>query len=106
MSDVEKGKICAALSYILIGIIWYFADKEQKKNKYVRFHVQQALVLLIVSVIVNVAGTIIPIIGWFIILPVGGLIVFILWIIGLINSITGKEKELPLIGKYGKKLNI
>jgi len=104
--EIEKGKLCAVLSYILIGIIWYFVDKEQKKNAYVRFHVQQALTLLILSVIVNVTGTIIPILGWFIILPIGGLIVFIFWIIGVINALSGKEKELPLIGKYGKRLNI
>ncbi len=77
-----------------------------RKNKFAAFHVKQALVLLIASVIVSVAGTIIPIIGWFLILPIGSLVIFIFWLLGLIAALTGKKKELPWIGQYGEKLNI
>jgi len=51
------------------------------------------------------AGIAIPFIGWFIIMPLGQLLVFVLWIIGVINSATGKSNELPLIGKFAKKLD-
>ena len=98
--EIEDGKACAALSYILVGIIWYFADAKMKKNNYVKFHVKQGLALLILSVVVQVVGSLIPIIGWFIILPVGNVIVLVLFIIGLINAVNGKKKELPLIGSF------
>ena len=49
--EIEEGKAAAVLSYLLIGIIWYFVDEKMKKNSYVKFHVQQAIVLIIASVI-------------------------------------------------------
>ena len=102
----DEAKICAALAYILVGVIWFFVDENMKKNKFVKFHVQQALVLLILSIAVNIVGGIIPFIGWLIILPIGNLLVFVLWVFGLYYALTEKEKMLPVIGKYGKKLKI
>lgn len=103
-SDVETGKVCAILAWFFpIGLIWYFVDEKMKKNEFAGFHVKQALVLVIASVCINIVGGIIPIIGWFIILPIGNLAVFVFFIIGLINAITGKQKELPLIGRFGAK---
>ncbi len=103
--EIEDGKLCAILSYILVGMIWWLADEKMKKNNFAKFHFKQALVLLIVSVIINIVGTIIPIIGWFIILPLGGLFTLVLWILGIINAIQGKEKELWLIGSFAKKFD-
>jgi len=37
--------------------------------------------------------------------PLFGLFLFILWIMGTINALTGKQKELPLIGQYAKHLD-
>lgn len=101
--DVEQGKFCALLAYILIGIIWYFADDKMKKNQFAKFHVKQALVLLIAAVIINVVGSALPVIGWFIILPLGSIFIVILWLFGMVYSINGTKKELPFIGKFAKK---
>ncbi|MCK5025501.1 MAG: DUF4870 domain-containing protein [Nanoarchaeota archaeon] len=104
MTDVEQGKICAILAWFFpIGLIWFFVDENMKKNKFAEFHVKQSLVLAIVAIIINVVGTIIPVLGWFIILPIGNLLVFVFFIIGLIKAIQGEEKELPIIGKFGEK---
>jgi len=104
MTDVEQGKICAILAWFFpIGLIWFFVDENMKKNKFAGFHVKQSLVLAIAAIIINIAGTIIPVLGWFIILPIGNLIVFVFFIIGLIKAIQGEEKELPIIGKFGEK---
>jgi len=106
MSDKEKGKVCAILAWFFpIGLIWFFADEHMKKNKFVAFHVKQSLVLAIASLIINVVGSIVPVLGWFIIIPIGNLIVFVFFIIGLIKAINGEEKELPIIGKFGAKFN-
>lgn len=102
-SSGDNTKLCAFLAYILIGIIWYFADDEMKKNSFVKFHVKQGLVLLITSIIINAVGGMIPIIGWFVILPIGGLLILILWIIGIVNVLNGKENPLPIIGGFAKK---
>ena len=103
MSDVDDGKVCAILAWLFpIGLIWFFVDAKMRKNKFAGFHVKQSLVLAILSLIINVAGGIIPVIGWFIIIPVGNLIVFILWLIGIIKAAQGETKELPVIGKFGE----
>ena len=100
---VENEKLVAILSYFLIGIIWYFVDEKMKKSAFAKFHVKQALVFTIISSIVIVVGTIIPVLGWFVILPLGGIAMTILGIMGIINAINLKTKELPVIGKYAKK---
>lgn len=103
----DNSKLCAILAWIFpIGLIWFFLDEQLRKDKYVAFHVEQSLVLFIAAVVVNIAGTIIPILGWFIILPIGGIIIFVLWLIGLISALSGKKKQLPLIGQFGKKIKL
>lgn len=101
----DTGKLCAVLSYFLVGIIWYFADETMKTKELAKFHVKQSLVLLIISIVLQVVGTVLPIIGWFIILPLASLFTFIWAIIGIVYAVNGEMKELPLIGGYAKKFN-
>lgn len=114
--EVEEGKVCAILAWLFpIGLIWYFVDEKMKKNSFARFHVQQSLVLAILSIALGVLSMLIPMVLFFL-LPVAFLImivfwviylgIFVLWIIGIIGAISGTQKELPIIGKYGNKLNL
>ncbi|MEM4336637.1 MAG: hypothetical protein QXG86_01385 [Candidatus Woesearchaeota archaeon] len=105
--EIEEGKVCAILSYLLIGIIWYFADEKMKNNSFARFHAQQGLVLLISGVAVSIIATIlfrVPFTNWIIILL--ELCLFVLWLLGIINAATGKKNALPVIGSFGEKLKI
>jgi uncharacterized membrane protein len=97
-----NGKAIAVLSYILVGIIWYFIDEKAKNNSFAKFHVKQALVLFIFSIVIDIVGSIIPFLGKFIILPLGNLLVLVLWIFGIVYSLNGQEKELPIIGKFAE----
>lgn len=101
---VEKGKACSILAYLLVGIIWYFADESMKKNEFAKFHVKQGLLLLITSIAVNIIGSIIPFLGWFIILPLGSVAVLVLFVIGILNAVNGEKKPLPVIGQHADKL--
>jgi uncharacterized membrane protein len=92
--DVEKNKVMAVLAYILF-LIPLLAAKE---SKFAMFHTNQGLVLFLGAIAVNIVGGIIPILGWFVILPLGNLFIFILAIIGIINAAKGEAKPLPLIG--------
>ncbi len=103
--DVKEGKNVgmAALCYFgILVLIPLLTDA--KKDPYVKFHIKQGLVLLVAG-IANSIISMIPFLGWVI-----GFIVWIMllvfFVIGLINALTGKEKELPLIGKYGEKITI
>ncbi len=94
--DIEANKLMAVLGYILFFIPLLAA----KDSPYAKFHANQGLILFIAGVAVGIIGSIIPILGWFLILPFGSLIVGILGIVGIINAIGGKAKELPVIGKF------
>lgn len=94
-ADIEANKMMALLSYIIFFIPLLAA----KGSKYAMFHANQGLILFLAGVVVSIAGSIIPILGWFIILPVGCIIVAVLGIMGIINAWKGVAKDLPIIGK-------
>ena len=94
--DAEKNKGMAILSYFIFFIPML---TDAKDSKFAMFHANQSLVLWLVGLVVSIVGTVIPILGWFIILPFGTLFVLILWIMGIINASEGKMKELPLVGE-------
>lgn len=104
-SSADNSKICAVLSYILIGLIWYLVDESVKKNAFAKYHVKQGLVLLIFAIIVWIVDAIlmfIPVIGWLAIVILE-LLLLVLVIIGIVNAINDKQAELPVIGKYANK---
>jgi len=118
-NSVDEGKAVAVLSYLLIGIIWFFADDKMRKNSFAKFHVQQALVLLIFSIAIAVLNAILGvIIGVISLVTLGlgsvlviiptliALIPLVFWIFGVVYSLQGAEKELPIIGKFGKKFKL
>ncbi|MBU0661155.1 hypothetical protein KKG22_03160 [Patescibacteria group bacterium] len=94
--DIEKNKGMAALAYIIFFLPML---TEAKDSPYAMFHANQGLVLLILAVLISMFGSL-PLIGWFVIMPLGSLLVIVLWFIGIINAINGKMTELPLIGSF------
>ena len=93
--DIEKGKTMAGLSCLLFFLPLVVCPE----SRYAKFHANQSLLLLIVAIAGNIILSLIPIIGW-ILIPIFGLGVLILGIMGLINGFGGKAKRLPLIGKF------
>ena len=102
----SKNTTMAALAYVLFFIPLL---TESKSDPFVKFHVKQSLVLLIVSIGWSLCSRFfayLPVIGWI----VGGLVgtvisilLLILWIKGLMNALNGKQEELPVIGKYASQ---
>lgn len=93
--DIEKNKTMAGLAYILFFLPLIACPD----SPYGKFHANQGLLLLIVSIAGTTILTIIPLIGW-VLLPVFGLVILIFAIMGLVNGFQGKAKRLPLFGKY------
>jgi uncharacterized membrane protein len=100
--DVEDNKIIAALSYL--GILVLVPLLAKKDSPYCQFHAKQGLVLLIAWIVIGVVS-VIPVLGW-IIGILGSIFLLILFIVGLVNSLSGQAKELPLIGQFGSKFNL
>ena len=98
----DRGKLWAILSYIFILWIipWWIIEP---RNDFAVYHAKQACLLFLAGIIIQLAGTIIPIIGWYLISPIGGFLMFILWIIGIFNAVTNNRKPLPVVGKYAEE---
>ncbi|WP_079710364.1 DUF4870 domain-containing protein [Paraliobacillus ryukyuensis] len=93
-NDVQENKLVAILGYILFFIPLLAA----KDSAFARYHANQGLNLLLLCIAVNIIGYAIPFIGWLIILPIGSIVVFVFFILGIINAANGQMKPLPLIG--------
>ena len=111
-ADIDDGKTMGILAYIFF-IVPLFAARDKK---FAMYHTEQAIalwiafigiyiVMKILTIIVNqissTLGCVISILG---ILPWMAYVV--LWIMGLLNAIGGKVKELPVIGAWGQKFNL
>jgi len=97
-----KNTAMGILAYIgPLVIVSYLAAKD---DAFVKFHVKQGLLLFIAEVAV-----------WFISSPLWrlgllwniiNLVILVFAIIGIINVVQGKEKELPGIGQFSKHFPI
>jgi uncharacterized membrane protein len=94
-ADIEKNKTMAGLAYLIFFLPLIVCPD----SKYGKFHANQGLLLLITSIVGTVVLSIIPIIGW-VLLLFYPLVILVLGIMGLVNGFSGKAKPLPIIGKY------
>lgn len=104
--DVEENKLFCILSYL--GILCLIPLLSGNKSPYLRFHVNQGLVLFLSAIILNMARALLAglwIFGKldsFVVSPLFtfmNVLVFALTVIGIANAVRGKAAELPLIGK-------
>lgn len=102
-NDIEENKVWAAIGYL--GILFLIPMLAKKDSPFAQYHAKQGLALFILDVIIGAASAL-PLIGWFIIAPIGSIITLILFIIGLVNSLSGKTVPLPIIGKMAEGLKI
>ena len=94
--DIDDNKVMAILAYI--GILVLVPILAAKESPFARFHANQGLILFLLFIACSII-MVIPVIGW-IVGMVGSLFGFVCFIMGIINAIGGKMKELPLIGKF------
>ncbi len=124
-ADIQQNKIISLFAYL--GILFLIPLLARPDSKYARFHTNQGIVFFIVDLILTVifsiisaivtgiasattsvtdvltgnfgalgvASVIVTIIGLVISIPL-----LILMIMGIVNAVTGKAKELPIIGKF------
>ncbi|MBW2991406.1 hypothetical protein KY348_06930 [Candidatus Woesearchaeota archaeon] len=95
----DEAKLWAILSAVFLILFFIPLWVIKPRKDYAVYYGKQAFMLLITAIAVQIVGAIIPFIGWWIILPLGSLAVFILWIIGIVNAASDKKKPLPVIGK-------
>ncbi|MBB2184389.1 hypothetical protein H0486_16030 [Lachnospiraceae bacterium MD1] len=94
-ADIEKNKTIAGISYL----IFFLPLLACPDSKFGRYHANQSLILFILGVGGTIVLSIIPIIGW-LLLPLYAIGITVFAIIGILNGLGGKAKELPLVGKF------
>ncbi|MFH1620618.1 MAG: DUF4870 domain-containing protein [Patescibacteria group bacterium] len=101
--DIDDNKVIAAIGYI--GILCLIPLLAKKDSKFAQEHGRQAFVLFIGEIVVWVLGML-PVIGWFLIGPLGSLLLLVVSIIAIIKTLQGEFWEIPVIGKYRKSINL
>lgn len=105
-SDDSKLFAFIATFFSIIGFVIVLIFK--RENVYVMHYAKQSLVVFVVAVIASIIDVVV---GW---IPVlGGIIgvalwilVTILWIFSWVYAFSGEQKEVPLVGEFGRKIRL
>ena len=96
--DVESNKVIAAVGYVwILCLVPLFLKRH---SKFAQFHAKQGLVLFIVEVIGWLIFWI-PMIGWLLFL-----FILVMAVMGIMNAMQGNWWEMPVLGKYARKINL
>ena len=97
--DAERNKGMAIIAYILFFVPLLTGD--YKKSPFVMYHTNQGTLLFIASVAGMVVSSILTVILiGLVLMPLCGIAVLVLFIIGIINVLNGRMKPLPVIGRF------
>jgi uncharacterized membrane protein len=88
--------------FTLIPAIIFLLVAPYNQKAEVRFHCWQSIFLGIACIVIDVVLTMIPFVGW-IILPLFGLGVLILWILCIMKAFNGQRFKIPVIGDLALK---
>ena len=96
-----KKNTSAALAYVLgpiTGVIFLVIEKD----KFVRFHAMQSIVVFVTMFVLQwVLGLTIILL---ILVPLVGILSFILWLVLIYKAWQGEEWEVPVLGKIARNL--
>lgn len=99
--DAEDNRYWAALAYF--GILFLIPLLLRPGSRFAKYHGQQGMMLFLVAIVFSFMVKI-PLVGWLIIAPVGGLYIVICFVIGIANALAGHRSRLPIIGRYAEKI--
>jgi uncharacterized membrane protein len=98
LDENVAGLLCYVLGWIS-GLVFFLIEK---KNKFVRFHALQSIIVFGVLTLASIIIGWIPIIGWVIAWLIWVLAI-VLWIILMVKAYQGKKFKLPWSGNLAEK---
>ncbi len=103
----DDSRLFAFLAVLLSVVGFIIALVAKKDDKYVIFYAKQSLILFLTGIAVKVLTVLlaITIIG-IIAIPIVWVLYAVIWVVVLVNSISGKEKEAPIVGKYARSIKL
>ena len=96
-TEQKHSTLMAAVAYILFFVPLL---TDYKDDPFVKFHVKQGFVLFL-ALLASAIVMRLPIIGWILMFPLN-IFLLVVWLMGIYNALTGKQKHLPLIGEFGE----
>jgi len=100
LSDTAAG----ALAYVtIIPAIVFLVVAPYNSNSFVRFHSWQSIFLGIAAFVVDTVCSFIPILGWFVLLPLCMIGFLVLWIMAILKALKGERFKIPVIGKFAEQ---
>ncbi len=86
------GKTKAIVAHIYwVGWIIALILNSSEKDEITSFYLRQLLGLFLFSVVISLIP-VVNVVGW--------IITIVFWVISLVGSINGEQKEIPWVGKY------
>jgi uncharacterized membrane protein len=98
LDENVAGLLCYVLGWIS-GLVFFLIEK---KNKFVRFHAMQSIIVFGTLTVASIVLGWIPFIG-FVISWLISILAFILWIILMIKAFQGEKFNLPWAGNLAEK---
>ena len=98
MDENVAGLLCYVLGWIT-GLIFFLIEK---KNKFVRFHALQSIVVFGVLTLASIVLGWIPIIGQ-VIVAIIWVLAIVLWILLMVKAYQGEKYKLPWSGNLAEK---
>lgn len=95
--------VAGALAYVtVIPAILFLLIEPYNKRPFVKFNAIQCLCLAACWIVLSFVCGIIPILGWFVLLPLVGLTMLITVIMCIVKAYSGVQFKVPVIGKYAE----
>ena len=96
--------VAGALAYItIIPAILFLVLDQYNKRPFVRFNAFQCICLAVCWVVLSFVCGVIPILGWFVLLPVLILTMLVTVILCIVKAYSGVKFKVPVIGNYAEK---
>lgn len=98
--DASQNKVFGVLCYL--GFFWLIPFFVKRDSNYVKFHLNQGLILIICDIGTSLVSTILTKVG----LNFGGyisilnIVWFVFTIMGIVHAVKEEEIELPVIGQF------
>jgi uncharacterized membrane protein len=98
LQENVAGLLCYLLGWVT-GIIFLLLEP---KNKFVRFHAVQSIVVFGAISILYFILWFVPILGWILNVFLG-LLAFVLWIVLMVKAYQGQTWKVPVLGDIAEK---
>lgn len=95
LDESQKKRALASLSYLYI--LFVIPLLVAKGDKFMEHHVKQGITLFVVAILFGL----VPVIGW-----IADLGLFVVAIYGAIMAWSGKYWEMPILGRYAKRIKL